>query len=513
MQQPYLPTLLTRKRKLDETSFTNAETNNTNGTPKPGPAFGAGPVLSRPVVTPVGVGLGGDRVPPIALTSTSTCNTSSTSITPPVSARLTPSPRTRIRPSDGDALGDTELGEAPGERRDDGMLEEEEEEEEIVPPLPHPAQHPHYPQPSRHAPMYNHHHHHHHHHHPQLQAMINMHQQQHQHQHQQQSHDLIPCMCGAAFGNQLHDKMHIVDAQLESLHYMAVDHNIQQYLADIFSQFGALSSELKHRLTQLSQLDSFLKQHHGSLQIVNCSYFSVLPSELNVHILSFLTAQELRVVACVNREWNRYALDESLWKSLCDRRWRERRIAPVPYAERKTKQARRSWRDIYSYRMHVDDNWNKGRCSRVITLAGHESQVCCSQYDAEKIVSGSFDATIRVWDIKNLDQTDEVRCVTTLKKTDHNSAHTDRVLCLMFQDDKLVTGGRDESVKIWDLSTGQCISTLTGHTDNVWYLQFDEKKIISGSADKSMRFWDMRTGQCTQTLVGMLTQFVRLSVV
>jgi len=76
-------------------------------------------------------------------------------------------------------------------------------------------------------------------------------------------------------------------------------------------------------------------------------------------------------------------------------------------------------------------------------------------------------------------------------------------------------------VKIWDLSVGKCVSTLSGHSDNVWYLQFDEDKIVSGSADKTICFWDSRlvvfalkvilklnqslphrSGKCYSTLMG-----------
>lgn len=60
---------------------------------------------------------------------------------------------------------------------------------------------------------------------------------------------------------------------------------------------------------------------------VNCSYFSVLPPELNLHILTFLNAKDLASVALVNREWHRLASDEALWKGLCDKRWRARNAA------------------------------------------------------------------------------------------------------------------------------------------------------------------------------------------
>lgn len=302
------------------------------------------------------------------------------------------------------------------------------------------------------------------------------------------------------FGEELTEKVEHIEAELEGLNTLADSHYIQPYLADIFSQFFRLSQEAKRRLADLSNLDNFLNDHCGSAcASVNCSYFSVLPPELNLHILSFLDAMELLTVAQVNREWNRLALDESLWKRLCDRRWREIRERGE---ERMRKRARKSWRDIYKYRVRVDDNWESGKYARVLTLNGHESQVCCCQYDDEKIVSGSFDSSIKVWDIKNLEDKDSIEEVLSLKKNATNDAHTDRVLCLMFDKNRLVTGGRDETVKVWDLNTAKCMLTLHGHTDNVWYLQFDDNKIVSGSADKTICFWDIRTGERFHTLTG-----------
>jgi len=47
-----------------------------------------------------------------------------------------------------------------------------------------------------------------------------------------------------------------------------------------------------------------------------------------------------------------------------------------------------------------------------------------------------------VWDIRNLEEKDEIKAVMALNKEDTQNAHRDRVLCLMFKDDILVTGGR-----------------------------------------------------------------------
>lgn len=48
--------------------------------------------------------------------------------------------------------------------------------------------------------------------------------------------------------------------------------------------------------------------------------------------------------------------------------------------------------------------------------------------------------------------------------------------------------------------TGQAHRTLVGHTMPVTCLQFDEQHLISGSLDKSIRIWDLRTGGIEETI-------------
>jgi len=47
--------------------------------------------------------------------------------------------------------------------------------------------------------------------------------------------------------------------------------------------------------------------------------------------------------------------------------------------------------------------------------------------------------------------------------------------------------------------TGQAHRTLTGHTAPVTCLQFDENNIVTGGLDKTVRIWDIRTGGILET--------------
>lgn len=59
--------------------------------------------------------------------------------------------------------------------------------------------------------------------------------------------------------------------------------------------------------------------------------------------------------------------------------------------------------------------------------------------------------------------------------------HLDAVYCIQFDSTKIISGSRDRTIKIWDLATNACTHTLEGHSGSVLCLQFNEKYIVSGS--------------------------------
>jgi F-box and WD-40 domain protein 1/11 len=83
--------------------------------------------------------------------------------------------------------------------------------------------------------------------------------------------------------------------------------------------------------------------------------------------------------------------------------------------------------------------------------------------------------------------------------------HADSVYCLEFDSKRIISGSRDQTIKVWDIQTGHCLATFRGHHGSVLCLKFekdwdingDGKKgfMISGSSDRKALVWDIWIGE------------------
>ncbi|KAI4258802.1 MAG: hypothetical protein L6R42_004892 [Xanthoria sp. 1 TBL-2021] len=76
------------------------------------------------------------------------------------------------------------------------------------------------------------------------------------------------------------------------------------------------------------------------------------------------------------------------------------------------------------------------------------------------------------------------------------------VTCLQFDTDKILTGSDDTNINVYDTQTGALRKKLTGHEGGVWALQYEGNVLVSGSTDRSVRVWDIELGKCTQVFQG-----------
>ncbi|KAK6957188.1 hypothetical protein Daesc_002474 [Daldinia eschscholtzii] len=83
------------------------------------------------------------------------------------------------------------------------------------------------------------------------------------------------------------------------------------------------------------------------------------------------------------------------------------------------------------------------------------------------------------------------------------AAHPRHVItCLQFDEDKIITGSDDMLIHVYDTKTGKLRRRLEGHEGGVWALQYEGNFLVSGSTDRSVRVWDIEKGLCTQVFYG-----------
>ncbi|MBO3459139.1 NACHT domain-containing protein [Aetokthonos hydrillicola Thurmond2011] len=84
-----------------------------------------------------------------------------------------------------------------------------------------------------------------------------------------------------------------------------------------------------------------------------------------------------------------------------------------------------------------------------------------------------------------------------------NGKHNGWVRSVTFSPDgKLIaSGSEDHTIKLWDVSTRQCLKTLEQHTDWVWSVAFsrDGATLVSGGGDCMVRLWDVNNGHCLKS--------------
>jgi WD40 repeat protein len=117
-------------------------------------------------------------------------------------------------------------------------------------------------------------------------------------------------------------------------------------------------------------------------------------------------------------------------------------------------------------------------------LVGHTDTVQCVAFshDGKKIVSGSADKTVHVWD----PHTKKIFCMF--------EGHTDCVRSVAFSPDGeyIVSTSHDTTVRVWDVGTRAVHKIFRGHTGWVRTVGFspDGKHIVSGSHDNTLRVWE-----------------------
>lgn len=246
---------------------------------------------------------------------------------------------------------------------------------------------------------------------------------------------------------------------------------------------------------QHSQIDATLQP------LLQRDFITILPqrglTHISERILSYLDARSLFMASCVCKEWRRIISEGYLWKKLIEKRVRSDKLWAGLVK-------RRGWdKDLfkppqdYEYTKHqrlyfnivadikdLEKRWRDGEyiTQRIHCHSENSKGVYCIQYDDNKIVSGLRDNTIKVWDRQVF------KCIRTFQ------GHTGSVLCLQYDDKMIVTGSSDSTVRVWDvndINNSQPLNTVLRHTEAVLHLKFNKNMMVTCSKDRTIIVWEI----------------------
>ncbi|XP_062968511.1 F-box and WD repeat domain containing protein 10B isoform X1 [Cynocephalus volans] len=117
-----------------------------------------------------------------------------------------------------------------------------------------------------------------------------------------------------------------------------------------------------------------------------------------------------------------------------------------------------------------------GACTRI--FSGHQGTVTCLDLYKKRLVSGAKDCQVKVWDL------DTGKSLKTFK-------HKDPILAIKISDTYIVSSCEQGTVKVWHIAMAQLVKTLTGHEGAVKCLCFDQWHLLSGGSDGLVMAWSM----------------------
>ncbi|CAN8097574.1 unnamed protein product [Discula destructiva] len=284
----------------------------------------------------------------------------------------------------------------------------------------------------------------------------------------------------------------------------------------------------------------------GSLVLGACGpsrvdFIGRLPVELAIQVLAHLDAAGLASASRVSKVWHEVSSLQHIWRESYLREntgtyATSEPIQPGTGLGVPSVLPSIDWKHAYAATEELAKRWKQGKATSV-WMNGHSDSIYCLQFDEQKIITGSRDKTIRIWDMHSKEckliigppevvkdrallYTAEGQPTHTTSFEPHTGAnqrrttavpttvafqthHKASILCLQYDEDILVTGSSDGTCIVYDMKNGyRPIRRLEHHTAAVLDLCFDDKHIVTCSKDISICVWDRTTGAFLKQLRG-----------
>ncbi|KAL5534843.1 hypothetical protein ACEPAG_1308 [Sanghuangporus baumii] len=133
--------------------------------------------------------------------------------------------------------------------------------------------------------------------------------------------------------------------------------------------------------------------------------------------------------------------------------------------------------------------WDMLEIEEIGRLQGHRGPVRALQVEDHVCLTGGEDGALRVWDLRRVgDQDGELINLADIREEQDDDSATSSI--------RNGTGNGS----IVSGTDGPCARVLEGHSKAISALYFEENCLVSGASDKTLRQWDLTTGQCVMTM-------------
>lgn len=146
------------------------------------------------------------------------------------------------------------------------------------------------------------------------------------------------------------------------------------------------------------------------------------------------------------------------------------------------------WENVVKGLFFRERNWSLGLAQSVQFCRGHSGFVTAMKLrDRTTLVTGSYDGTIRIWDLAPVSGP---VCQRTIK--------ADKIACLDFlPKEGVVAAGLYDTgrIMLFDLHSGAHLQTLSGHNKGIRNVALNASSLVSVGQDKAICVWDYRFGE------------------
>ncbi|KAF8552802.1 hypothetical protein OG21DRAFT_1415436 [Imleria badia] len=203
-----------------------------------------------------------------------------------------------------------------------------------------------------------------------------------------------------------------------------------------------------------------------------------LAPELALRILRELSIKEVVKVGLVSKKWFAATRHPALW------RWHCLRLTAKDPVRIRAPDTPEGWFPLYRSLHHRESNFANALPQSIRFLNGHTNFCTTLLLRGKRLISGSYDETIRFWDI----ETGEMKKCLQVKKP---------VSCVDFlaEEEVFVVGFHDVGrVHLFSSVTFTPLQQLAGHLNGIRAVALSSRNLVSAGADKALVCWDWRAG-------------------